>query len=153
MSNGGATAQPINRERWTQLIAGIICMIMIANLQYGWTLFVHPINKAHGWSVTDIQVAFSIFVALETWLTPIEGWLGDYLGPTRGPRVLIAIGGLLVALGWIINGEANSLGVRFCEKAEDQQLAARERHQCQQYLRHKRERTRACRNEQSGLAE
>ena len=26
-------------------------MVMIANLQYGWTLFVNPINKAHGWSI------------------------------------------------------------------------------------------------------
>ena len=59
MANGGALTQPINRERWTQLIAGIICMIMIANLQYGWTLFVRPINAAHGWSIASIQVAFS----------------------------------------------------------------------------------------------
>ena len=53
------------RDRWTQLIAGVICMIMIANLQYGWTLFVHPIAAKHHWSVAAIQVAFSIFVALE----------------------------------------------------------------------------------------
>ena len=100
-------------NRWTQLIMAIICMVMIANLQYGWTLFVHPINKAHGWSVTDIQVAFAIFVALETWLTPFEGWLGDYLGPTTGPRIVIGVGGVLVALGWIINSYAASLGMLY----------------------------------------
>ena len=55
--------------RWVQLLVGIVCMVMIANLQYGWTLFVSPMNKAHGWAVADIQLAFSIFVALETWLT------------------------------------------------------------------------------------
>jgi OFA family oxalate/formate antiporter-like MFS transporter len=108
-----ATPGTTSNYRWLQLIMAIICMVMIANLQYGWTLFVHPINKAHGWSVADIQVAFSIFVALETWLTPFEGWLGDYLGPTRGPRAVIAVGGLLVALGWIINGEANSLSMLY----------------------------------------
>ena len=70
-------ARSFARERWTQLIAGIICMIMIANLQYGWTLFVRPINAAHGWTIASIQIAFSIFVALETWLTPIEGWIVD----------------------------------------------------------------------------
>ena len=99
-----------NRERWTQLIAGVICMIMIANLQYGWTLFVHPINAAHkDWSVAAIQVAFSIFIALETWLTPIEGWIVDRIGPQNGPKLMVAFGGIMVALGWIINSYANTL--------------------------------------------
>jgi len=99
--------------RWTQLMLGIICMVMIANLQYGWTLFVNPIAKATNWTVTDIQVAFSIFVALETWLTPIEGWLADYIGPKNGPRLVTAVGGVLVAIGWIINAEAGSLGMLY----------------------------------------
>src|ERR1700726_474173 len=89
--------------RWAQPIFGIICMVMIANMQYGWTLFVNPINKAHGWSIASIQLAFSIFIALETWLTPIEGWIVDILGPRRGPKLVVAVGGVLVALGWIIN--------------------------------------------------
>lgn len=72
MADQAATSS-IARVRWTQLIVGVICMVMIANLQYGWTLFVRPINAAHGWSIASIQVAFSIFVALETWLTPVEG--------------------------------------------------------------------------------
>jgi OFA family oxalate/formate antiporter-like MFS transporter len=99
--------------RWTQLIVGVICMVLIANLQYGWTLFVNPIAAATKWPVAEIQVAFSIFVALETWLTPFEGWLADYIGPKKGPRLVIAVGGLLVALGWIINAEASSLGMLY----------------------------------------
>jgi MFS transporter, OFA family, oxalate/formate antiporter len=85
--------------RWIQLAIGIVCMIMIANLQYGWTLFVQPIKKAHdGWSLTDIQFAFSLFVALETWLSPLEGWLVDNLGPRRGPKLMVLGGGVLIAL-------------------------------------------------------
>jgi OFA family oxalate/formate antiporter-like MFS transporter len=95
--------------RWAQLIAGIVCMVMIANLQYGWTLFVNPIKQAHGWAVADIQIAFSLFVALETWLTPIEGWLADRLGP----KLLVAAGGLLVAAGWILNAYANELWILY----------------------------------------
>lgn len=95
--------------RWTQLICCIVCMVLIANLQYGWTLFVNPINKAHGWSLASIQFAFSIFIALETWLTPIQGWIVDVLGPRRGPKLMVAIGGILVAIGWIINANAQSL--------------------------------------------
>jgi len=95
--------------RWGQLIVGIICMVLIANLQYGWTLFVNPINKAHGWSIAEIQLAFSIFIALETWLTPVEGWIVDMLGARRGPKLMVAFGGIMVALGWIINSYAQSL--------------------------------------------
>jgi MFS transporter, OFA family, oxalate/formate antiporter len=95
--------------RWTQLIVAIVCMVLIANLQYGWTLFVNPMNQAHGWSIKAIQLAFSIFVALETWLTPIWGWIADNTGTRVGPKLMIAMGGILVALGWIVNSEAQSL--------------------------------------------
>jgi OFA family oxalate/formate antiporter-like MFS transporter len=84
-------------------------MVLIANLQYGWTLFVNPINKAHGWSIAEIQLAFSIFIALETWLTPVEGWIVDALGARNGPRLMVAFGGIMVALGWIVNAYAQSL--------------------------------------------
>jgi OFA family oxalate/formate antiporter-like MFS transporter len=115
MANGASSS--INRERWTQLIAGIICMIMIANLQYGWTLFVHPINAAHGWSIAAIQVGFSIFVALETWLTPIEGWIVDKLGAQTGPKLMVAFGGVMIALGWILCGRADSLTMLYIGSA------------------------------------
>src|ERR1700756_1402120 len=103
------TAAPSNGYRWMQLIIGVICMAMIANLQYGWTYFVSPMAKAHSWDVGSIQVAFSIFVALETWLTPVEGWIVDSLGPRRGPKLVVAFGGIMVALGWIISSYAQSL--------------------------------------------
>src|SRR6202140_2939054 len=105
----GARAAASSGVRWGQLICGIICMVLIANLQYGWTLFVNPINKAHGWSLASIQFAFSVFIALETWLTPIEGWIVDSLGARRGPKLVVAFGGIMVALGWIINSYAQSL--------------------------------------------
>jgi OFA family oxalate/formate antiporter-like MFS transporter len=88
-------------------------MILIANLQYGWTLFVSPINKAHGWSIASIQVAFSIFIAFETWLTPMHGWIVDSLGARHGAKLVVAVGGILVALGWIINAHAQSLGMLY----------------------------------------
>ena len=79
--------------RWTILACAILCMVMIANLQYGWTLFVNPMAARHGWSIAAIQVAFSIFIALETWLTPVSGWIVDRLGP-RGPKLVVAFGRL-----------------------------------------------------------
>jgi OFA family oxalate/formate antiporter-like MFS transporter len=105
----GAPAAAAVSTRWVQLIVCVICMVLIANLQYGWTFFVNPINKAHGWSLASIQFAFSVFIALETWLTPIEGWIVDNLGVRTGPKLVVAFGGIMVALGWIINSYAQSL--------------------------------------------
>src|SRR4249919_1923830 len=91
--------------RWGQLIFGIVCMVMIANLQYGWTLFVNPIDQKYHWGRAAIQVAFTIFVATETWLVPLEGYLIDKFGP----RVMVCGSGVLVAIAWVINSVADSL--------------------------------------------
>src|SRR5712672_3683085 len=91
--------------RWGQLIFGIVCMVMIANLQYGWTLFVNPIDQKYHWGRAAIQVAFTIFVLTETWLVPIEGYLIDKFGP----RIMISLSGVLVAIAWVINSVADSL--------------------------------------------
>jgi MFS transporter, OFA family, oxalate/formate antiporter len=99
--------------RWGKLLVCIICMMMIANLQYGWTLFVNPINMAHGWSIASIQFAFALFIALETWLTPIEGLIVDSLGAERGPKIMVAFGGVMVAIGWAINAKAGSLSMLY----------------------------------------
>jgi OFA family oxalate/formate antiporter-like MFS transporter len=95
----GSTQAQSSTFRWVQLTIGVVCMAMIANLQYGWTYFVGPMAKAHAWDIGSIQIAFSIFVALETWLTPLQGWIVDTLGPQRGPRLMVAVGGVCVALG------------------------------------------------------
>ena len=94
-----------NSYRWLQLLAGIICMVMVANLQYGWTYFVDPMDQAHHWGREGIQFAFSLFVATETWLVPVESWFVDRFGP----RFVVAFGGIVVALAWGINSMADSL--------------------------------------------
>src|ERR1700746_2226861 len=99
--------------RWGQLIFGIICMVMIANLQYGWTLFVNPIDQKYHWGRPAIQVAFSIFVLTETWLVPVEGWLVDRFGP----RIVVLVGGILVAVAWALNSIADTLTVFYVAAA------------------------------------
>ena len=100
-------------NRWAQLWLGVLCMVLIANLQYAWTLFVNPMHQAHGWSIAEIQIAFSIFIATETWLTPIEGYIVDRLGARTGPRLMITFGGLLVGIAWVVNAYANSLAMLY----------------------------------------
>jgi OFA family oxalate/formate antiporter-like MFS transporter len=100
-----AHAVPKPLFRWGQLVMGIVCMAMIANLQYGWTLFVNPIADKFGWTRAAIQVAFTIFVLTETWLVPVEGYLVDKFGP----RPVVLIGGLMCGIGWVMNSFADSL--------------------------------------------
>jgi OFA family oxalate/formate antiporter-like MFS transporter len=92
-------------NRWVQLVAGIIAMMAIANLQYAWTLFTKPLSTTMHASLAAIQVAFAAFIIAETWLVPFEGYLVDRLGP----RLMIAIGGALVGLGWIGSGYATTV--------------------------------------------
>lgn len=91
--------------RWAQLVLGIICMASVANLQYGWTLFVLPIQQQFGWTKAEIQVAFTIFILCETWLVPFEGYIVDRIGP----RWMILAGGVATFLAWFINSNATTL--------------------------------------------
>ena len=107
-SSPSALANP-----WVQLFIGVICMACVANLQYGWTLFVNPIDAKYHWGRSAIQVAFTIFVLIETWLIPVEGYLVDRFGP----RWVVLGGAILVALAWVINSSADSLAVLYVAAA------------------------------------
>ena len=99
--------------RWLQLVIGVVCMAMVANLQYGWTLFVDPMSQKHEWSRASIQVAFTIFVVTETWLVPIEGWFVDKFGP----RIVVFVGAILCGIAWALNSVADSLAVLYIAAA------------------------------------
>lgn len=110
MNNNQTSASNIQsatgyKKRWMQLVIGIACMAFMANLQYGWTLFVTPIDNAHHWGKAAIQLAFSIFIVTETWLVPIEGFLVNKFGP----RPVVAVGAICAGLGWVMNSYADTL--------------------------------------------
>ncbi|MGX9981314.1 oxalate/formate MFS antiporter [Methylobacterium fujisawaense] len=105
--------KPAGRGRWLQLAFGVVCMCMIANMQYGWTFFVNPMQERHGWDRAAIQVAFTLFVVTETWLVPIEGWFVD----KYGPRIVTLFGGLLCGIAWVINSYADSLTLLYIAAA------------------------------------
>src|SRR4029077_11825159 len=92
-------------SRWFRLASAVVAMIMIGNLQYSWTLFVKPLIAAHHWRLSDVQWAFTFFIACQTWFMPIAGWLIDRLGP----RKFMTVAGLLCGVGWAAMGTATSL--------------------------------------------
>src|SRR4051794_35826669 len=113
MSSTEVSAPAIHVNRWLQLVAGIVCMKMIANLQYGWTYFVDPINARFRWGRTNIQFALTIYVAAETWLVPIEGWFVDRFGP----RIVVMLGGMVVVIAWTIKAYAPALAILYVAAA------------------------------------
>jgi MFS transporter, OFA family, oxalate/formate antiporter len=92
-------------NRWFQLVVSLIAMIMIANLQYAWTLFVTPLQMETKWKLSDIQFAFTLFILFQTWVQPLDGWFIDRLGP----RWFISAAGLLCGFGWAGLGYATTL--------------------------------------------
>jgi OFA family oxalate/formate antiporter-like MFS transporter len=92
-------------NRWTQLALGLICMMAISSPQYVWTLFTKPLMTQLGVSLTQIQITFSIFIVLQTFLSPLQGYLIDKFGP----RLLLAAGAIMTGLSWVLSASAGSL--------------------------------------------
>jgi MFS transporter, OFA family, oxalate/formate antiporter len=107
--NATESAKSPLHNPWVQLVIGVICMACVANLQYGWTWFVNPIDAKYHFGRAKIQFAFSLFVLIETWLIPVEGYLVDRFGP----RGVVVGGGILVAGAWALNSVASSLPVLY----------------------------------------
>jgi MFS transporter, OFA family, oxalate/formate antiporter len=97
------------RSRWPQLTFAVLSTVMLANMQYGWTLFVNPMHDANHWSRASIQIAFTIMIFVNTWLSPVEGWLVD----RYGPRCVVMAGGVFAAASWVTNSTAESLSTLY----------------------------------------
>ena len=93
------------RNRWIQLVLGLVCMVAISSPQYVWALFTQPLTAALGASLAQIQVTFSILIVVPTFLSPPQGLLVDRFGP----RVLLSVGALLTGLSWALAALATSL--------------------------------------------
>src|ERR1700752_1313504 len=104
-SERSAGLQALTDNRWVILFFSVLSMVAVANFQYGWTLFVGPLQKPLNVEQALIQVTFTVFVLLETWLVPFEGWLVDKFGP----RLLVMAGGVFAAIGWYGSGKAETL--------------------------------------------
>lgn len=102
---GGDKTQSLFSNPWVQLALGVLCMVTVANLQYGWPLFIKPIGEKFNWYRPAIDVSFTIFILLQTWLVPVEGWFVDKFGS----RLMVVAGGALAGLGWILNSYTDSL--------------------------------------------
>ncbi len=91
--------------RSVQLVLGLVAMMSISSPQYVWTLFVKPFQTTTGATLAAIQVTFSLLVVLQTWLSPIQGWLVERFGA----RFLITLGCILSGLGWVLSAQVTTV--------------------------------------------
>lgn len=105
VQHGEQTAVSSGSTRWAQLVVGVVCMMAISSPQYVWTLFTKPISAKLGVSLAELQVTFSILIVLQTFLSPLQGFLADRFGPRR----LLAVGAAFTGASWILAAQAKSL--------------------------------------------
>jgi len=96
-------------SRWRILVACSVAMLAIANLQYAWTMFTIDLTKSLDAPLDAVQWALTFFIIAQTGLFPISAYLVDRVGP----RIVVALASVLVAVGWVGAGFANSLLVLY----------------------------------------
>jgi MFS transporter, OFA family, oxalate/formate antiporter len=107
MSYAAASPAPLSKTstRWIQLGLGLVCMMAISSPQYVWTLFTKPMTETLGVPLAALQVTFTLLIVLQTFFSPVQGWLVDRFGP----RLLISAGTVLTGLSWVLASYATSL--------------------------------------------
>ncbi len=103
--SAAAVKGDVGNARWIQLVLGLIAMMAISSPQYVWTLFVKSFQTTTGAALPAIQITFSLLIVLQTFFSPLQGYLIDKFGP----KWLIAIGALLSGLGWVLSAQITSL--------------------------------------------
>lgn len=98
-------SQTATSERWKQLFLGFIAMCAISSPQYVWTLFTGHLTETLNSSLSEVQITFSILIVLQTFLSPVQGYLID----KAGPRVLLSLGAAITGLSWVLTAQTSTL--------------------------------------------
>jgi oxalate/formate antiporter len=68
-------------------------------------LFTRPLTQSLGVAPAALQVTFSLLIVMQTFCSPVQGWLVDRFGP----RLLISVGTVLTGLSWVVSASVTSL--------------------------------------------
>ncbi len=84
-------------NRWTIAVAAVVMQICLG-AAYGWSVFVHPLMNAEGWTLTQVSLSFTLAILFLGVGTVIGGLWQDRVGP----RLVATVAGVLYGVGYLL---------------------------------------------------
>ena len=94
---------PREKGRWMLILLGFIINLCLGSV-YAYSVFGGALQKEWGLSVLEKLLPYGIFLAFFAAIFPLSGQLLEKLGPKKQG----IIGGIIVALGWILTSFTHS---------------------------------------------
>ncbi len=99
-----STRTPIFRGWWI-VGASFFVLFVAYGLQFSFGVFVKAIHDDVGWTRTQLSIPYALYVFLYSAMSGFTGVVTD----RRGPGIAIAVGGVMMALGYTLFGIAQEL--------------------------------------------
>ena len=97
---------PAETGRWLLIPLGMMVLLCLGNL-YAWSIFRKPLENELEITATQSLLPYTVALVFYALLMPIAGF---YI-PRMGMRVVAAIGGIIVGLGYILSSFASNIGM------------------------------------------
>lgn len=97
---------PATQGRWLLIPLGMTILLCLGSV-YAWSIFRTPLENELNLSATESLLPYTVALVFYAALMPIAGF---YI-PRIGTRVMTAIGGIVVGLGYILSSFATNIGM------------------------------------------
>lgn len=97
---------PAERGRWLLLPLGMMVLLCLGSV-YSWSIFRKPLEIELGISATGSLLPYTLALVFYATVMPIAGF---YI-PRIGTRLMTALGGIVVGLGYILSSFATQIGM------------------------------------------
>jgi OFA family oxalate/formate antiporter-like MFS transporter len=87
--------RPVSRARYA---AASILVLMVLSVTYAWSVFRGPLAQLYGWTSSQTIAPFQYVL----FFVPVGSIIGGFWQDRKGPRLVATIGGLLVAVGYLL---------------------------------------------------
>src|SRR5262249_46900087 len=88
-----------SKDRWLIALAAVVMQICLG-AAYGWSVFVQPLVKTTGWTLTQVSLNFTLAIAFLGVGTIIGGLWQDRVGP----RPVATVAGVIYGASYLLAG-------------------------------------------------
>lgn len=104
MDNTKVLGLPAEQGRWLLVPLGIIVLLCLGTA-YSWTIFRTSVQETLQTSATDSLLPFTVLLVVFSILMPLTGFYIERFGPRR----TIALGAIIMGIGYIASGFASNI--------------------------------------------